>query len=684
MTRNLLDCETSPYLLQHKDNPVHWQAWGEEALNLAKRDNKPILLSVGYSACHWCHVMAHESFENDDIAAVMNDLFVNIKVDREERPDLDAIYQTALALMGQHGGWPLTMFLTPDGEPFWGGTYFPPTTLYGRPGFVDVLTSVSETYQKQLDKVEKNVAALRDGLAKQPTPTRSGRLSADLIDRTAAALLRMVDPLHGGTLGAPKFPQPVLFRYLWHAFRRTRSPMFREGVTTTLDNICQGGIYDHVGGGFARYATDDVWLVPHFEKMLYDNALLAELLTEVWLETRNPLYALRVRESLEWVLRDMRNGPDGGDGSTEAFAFASAYDADSEGEEGKYYVWREDEIDALLGADAVPFKRVYDVSAHGNWEAVNILNRRVADGFGPPELEERLERCRQRLLEVRAGRVPPLRDDKVLADWNGLMIAALAKAGAVFEEPRWVAAARTAFAFVRDHMSRDGRLLHSWCMGRARHAAVLDDYANMSRAAVVLYQVTGELSYLHRAEDWVVLADTHHWDPDGKGYFLAADDTRDLIARSKTIHDNATPSGNGIMAEVLAALYHFTGKASYRTRAEELVDAFAGESPETLVSQPGLLIGYELLQEAVQVVVVGDRDDDRTEELARIVLEAPVPTRLLTRFPLEAALPAGHPAHGKSAVDGRATAYICRGPVCGLPVTEADALRRELVGARAP
>src|SRR5712692_1081177 len=364
--RNRLGEETSPYLLQHKDNPIHWQAWNAETLAAAKAADKPILLSIGYAACHWCHVMAHESFENPSIAAQMNDLFVNIKVDREERPDLDAIYMNALALTGEHGGWPLTMFLTPDGEPFWGGTYFPPEPRWGRAGFPQILASIAAAYRDKHDNVAKNVAALREGLTRLASPQADGVIEPDLFDRIAERLLREVDPLNGGIGTAPKFPQCGIFELLWRGWKRSRLNPYREAVLRTLTTISQGGIYDHLGGGFARYATDARWLVPHFEKMLYDNAELISLLTLVWQETRDPLYAQRVAETIGWLEREMA-GQEGG--------FYSSLDADSEHEEGKFYVWSEAEIDAVLGDRAALFKRFYDVSADGNWEGHTILNR---------------------------------------------------------------------------------------------------------------------------------------------------------------------------------------------------------------------------------------------------------------------------------------------------------------------
>ncbi len=670
MTQNLLANETSPYLLQHRDNPVHWQAWNADSLALARREGKPILLSVGYAACHWCHVMAHESFENDDIAQVMNELFVNIKVDREERPDLDLIYQTALSMMGEQGGWPLTMFLTPDAEPFWGGTYFPATPRFGRPAFPQLLQGIAETYRTETDKVLQNVAALRDGLAKVARPPAGEDLSIEVLDTAAAHAVRMVDPVRGGTTGAPKFPQPSFFRFLWRTYRRTAAVMFRDAVTVTLDNICQGGIYDHLGGGFSRYATDPVWLVPHFEKMLYDNALLVDLLTEAWQETTSPLYATRVRETIEWVLRDLRTG----DGNGGAFGLAGAFDADSEGVEGKFYVWTADEIDALLEADAEAFKQAYDIRPDGNWEGNTILNRSHTLALADDDAEATLARCRETLLAVRAKRIPPQRDDKVLADWNGLMIAALANAGAAFDRPDWIEAAQSVFSFVHETMSDGTRLYHTWCAGRPAHAAVLDDYANMSRAALILAEVTGLKSYIDLAETWVEAADSHFWDGADGGYFLSADDTDDVISRSKTIADNAVPSGNGTMVEVLARLFHVTGKTAYRDRAEDLIRALSGGPDQHLVNYGTMLAAYELLDRAVQVVVIGPPADPATDALLRTAFTASLPNRVLTRLAPDTPLPEGHPAYGKGQIDGAPTAYVCVGPTCGLPVTDPEAL----------
>ncbi len=679
MDKNRLGEETSPYLLQHKDNPVHWQAWNAATLAAAKAADKPILLSIGYAACHWCHVMAHESFENPGIAAQMNESFVAIKVDREERPDLDTIYQNALALMGEHGGWPLTMFLTPAGEPFWGGTYFPPEPRWGRPGFPQVLAAIGNAYRGDRDTVLKNVAALRQGLARlgRPQPAVDGtapEISAELFDRVAERLLREVDPLNGGIGIAPKFPQAGIFELLWRSWKRTRLDPYRDAVLRTLTTISQGGIYDHLGGGYARYATDARWLVPHFEKMLYDNAELISLMTLVWEETRDPLYAQRVGETIGWLEREMVNEHGG---------FASSLDADSEHEEGKFYVWSEAEIDAVLGDEAALFKRFYDVTADGNWEGHTILNRLAHPARAEPATEAALACAREALLQARAPRVRPGLDDKVLADWNGLMIAALAQAGLSFDRPDWVALAERAFGFIGARMTGpDGRLHHSWCAGEARHPASVDDYANLCRAALVLYEATSNNAYLSRARQWVAVLDRHHWDAAEGGYFFAADDTEDLIARVKTANDAAVPSGNGTMVGVLTRLALLTGEEDYRRRAAAIIAVFAGEVARNFFPLATLINNAALAMKPGQIVLVGDSDDPRFASLRRAVYQVSLPNRVVQAIAPGAALPADHPAYGKGLAGGRPAAYVCDGPVCSLPITEARALVDNLAALR--
>ena len=669
--RNMLDQETSPYLLQHRDNPVHWQPWSPEVLAAAREIGKPILLSVGYAACHWCHVMAHESFEDPDTAALMNRHFIAIKVDREERPDIDTIYQSALALLGQQGGWPLTMFLTPAGEPVWGGTYFPPQSRYGRPGFRDVLERVRQVFDTEQGTVDKNRMALGQALAQLAGPVRDDNgnpatvaLSLDLLGQIAERLAGAFDLEWGGIGKAPKFPQAPIMLLLLRHWRRTGHAPSLQAVEVTLDRMCQGGIYDHLGGGFARYSTDQQWLVPHFEKMLYDNAQLIELLTLAWRATGKPLYQQRVREIAEWVRREML---------AEGHGFAATLDADSDGEEGRYYVWDEAEVDAALGDLAASFKRAYDVTPHGNWEGKTILRRTAAAAD-----EALLARCRAILLQRRAARVRPGWDDKVLADWNGLMIAALAEAGEVFAAPAWIAAAQRAFAFVRDQLTVGGRLRHSWRAGQSNRTGLLDDLAGMARGALALHQATGDAAYLDQARAWVAEADAHFRDSEHGGYFTTADDADGLIVRTRHAHDNATPSANGVLAEASARLWLLTGEDTHRRRAEQVIDAFAGEVARNFFPLATLLNAFETLARATQIVIVGAPDAPDTRALKRAALVAPLAACALSVLPPGAALPPAHPAHGKAPLGGKATAYVCIGASCSLPITDPEVLTAEL------
>ena len=663
---NRLSRETSPYLVQHRDNPVHWWAWGDEALAEAKRSGKPILLSVGYAACHWCHVMAHESFEDDATASVMNELFVNIKVDREERPDVDAIYMGALHALGEQGGWPLTMFLTSDAEPFWGGTYFPKDARFGRPAFVQVLRQVARIYTQEPDKVRQNADALRTKL--QPAPSRSAAeppSDAALAD-LSTRMLQAVDPVNGGIRGAPKFPQTQFFGFLWRAGLRYGLADPLEAVELTLTHIAQGGIYDHLGGGFSRYSTDERWLVPHFEKMLYDNALLIELMTEAWRETRSPLYAMRVEETVGWLLREMRSEG----------AFAASLDADSEGVEGKFYVWTKAEIEEVLGAaDARVFARVYDVTPDGNWEGHTILNRINSLELHDEATERRLASMRAKLLVRRDTHIRPGFDDKVLADWNGLMIAALANAADAFDRSDWLAAAIAAFNFVSTRMTSGGRLLHAFRAGVAKAPASAPDYANMIGGCLALANFTGKDEYIAQAQAWTDVLDRHYWAEDLGGYYFAADDTSDLILRPFSSQDDATPNANGVMVANLMALYLWTGEERYRDRAEAMLKAFAGAVAENVFGHAGLLsAALEVIAPTQIVLIVPEGGDAR--ELRRALAQMSLPGAVVQEV-AEAdarALPPGSPAHGKTAIDNKPTAYVCIGPQCSLPVTEAAAL----------
>ena len=543
--QNRLADETSPYLLQHKNNPVDWWAWGPQALAAAKQSNKPILLSVGYAACHWCHVMAHESFEDDETARVMNDLFVNIKVDREERPDIDQIYMAALHHLGEHGGWPLTMFLTPDGEPIWGGTYFPKDSRYGKPAFVDVLHEIARLFRDEPQKIEQNRAALMERLAATTHRTATARIGVDSLNSAARQLGGIIDPVNGGTRGAPKFPQAALFELLWRAGLRTSEPRYFAAVEITLDHICEGGIYDHLGGGFSRYSVDERWLVPHFEKMLYDNAQLLELLAIAHQRTGKALYRRRAQETVAWLRREM---------TTAGGAFSASLDADSEGEEGKFYVWSYGEITRHLGIeDGEFFARHYDVTPAGNFEGHNILNR-LKPALRNEADEARLTALREKLLAARSGRVRPGLDDKVLADWNGMMIAALVNAGLLFGEPTWLELAARAFDFIARTMSRDDRLGHSWREGKLKFPGLASDFAAMIRAALALHEATGERAYLEHALTWQQALDRDYANAETGTYYLTAADAEGLVIRPAATADEATPNHNAVAAQNLIRL----------------------------------------------------------------------------------------------------------------------------------
>jgi uncharacterized protein YyaL (SSP411 family) len=671
---NQLKAETSPYLLQHKDNPVHWRAWGREAFAEAKAANKPILLSIGYAACHWCHVMAHESFEDEETAKVMNDLFVNIKVDREERPDVDTIYMSALHRIGEQGGWPLTMFLTPDGEPFWGGTYFPKDARYGRPAFVSVLTTVAQVFRDEPDKVRSNADAITEALRPR---AQDGGASMAINDETlanaATRFLQAVDPVTGGMRGAPKFPQTQFFAFLWRAALRYGLSNPREAVHVTLTNIAQGGIYDHLGGGFARYSVDEQWLVPHFEKMLYDNALLVELLTEAWREDKTRLYAERVNETVDWLLREM---------VTKDGAFASSLDADSEGEEGKFYVWSEAEIVDVLGADdAKLFAEVYGVTEGGNFEGQNILNRLDALKLRDDKTEAKLAELRSKLLARREARVRPGFDDKVLADWNGLMITALANAGAAFDKPEWLAAAEAAFDFVFTQMTTDGRLTHAYRDGRAKAPATASDYANMIAAALALTNADNNPEYVEQACAWTHILDEHYWSDELGGYCLAADDTDDLIVRPFSGLDDATPNANAMMISNLIALSLWTGEARYVERAHEMLRRFGGALTGNPVAHSGMLAAaIDTMAPALVVLMVPE--GGHVAGMRAALRDVSLPNVVVDEVWGDETLPSSSPAFGKAPVDGKTTAYVCLGPQCSAPVTEPEKLVETIKSAR--
>jgi uncharacterized protein YyaL (SSP411 family) len=666
---NRLAGATSPYLLQHQHNPVDWRPWSAEALAEAQRTNKPILLSVGYAACHWCHVMAHESFEDEATARVMNDLFVNIKVDREERPDIDQIYMNALHLLGEQGGWPLTMFLTPAGEPVWGGTYFPKESRFGRPAFADVLREVSRLFKEEPEKIAQNRAALLARLSERARPEGKVTMGLSELDSAARQVGNMIDATHGGLRGAPKFPQPSLLELLWRAGVRTNDPGFFDLVELSLERMCEGGIYDHLGGGFSRYSVDERWLVPHFEKMLYDNAQLLELLALAWQRSGNMLFATRARETVEWLAREM---------TTKEGAFCASLDADSEGEEGKFYVWSYDEVMRTLGLeDGEFFARHYDVMPGGNFEGHTILNRLERVPRTQAD-EERLALLRAKLMQVRDARIRPGLDDKTLADWNGLMIAALVNAGVAFDERGWINMAGRAFDFIAREMTRGDRLGHSWREGQLLFPGLASDFAAMIRAALALYEATGERGYLERALQWQRAMDAHYSDPEAGTYFLTADDAGDLILRPHATTDDATPNPNAVAAQNLVRLAVLAGDDTYRELADKLIEHVISAGRQNLFGHIGLLNALDLRLRALEIVAVGPE----AETFARAALKLPFLDRIVLRAPSADVLPSAHPAQEMLKSVSGSAAFVCAGQRCSLPVTAPEKIAEAVKGMR--
>ncbi len=675
---NDLKHAASPYLQQHAGNPVHWRQWTPETLAEARADDKPILLSVGYAACHWCHVMAHESFEDQATADVMNALFVNIKVDREERPDVDGLYMAALHALGQRGGWPLTMFLTPDAAPFWGGTYFPKTARYGQPAFVTVLKSVEHAFRTKPDQVAENTRALLSHVGAEGEETGADFTTADM-NELARQLVRHMDPVNGGMQGAPKFPNPQILEFLWRAADRGVAGC-RDQVVRTLERMSQGGIYDHLGGGYARYSVDERWLVPHFEKMLYDNAQLLELLALAAVETGDPLFAERARETVGWLRREMST-PDG--------AFCASLDADSEGQEGKFYVWQADEIAAVLGEDAAVFAAAYDVTPEGNFEdphggaTANVLNRlrRAPDDAAA---EARLASMRERLLAHRAGRVRPGLDDKVLADWNGLMIAALARAGVALGEPGWVDDAARAYAAIMDMMAeRDGgrlRLAHSRRGTATVRPAFALDHAAMARAALALAEARGAAAERDYAGEAAALLDALlalHRDPAGGLLAMAAADAGDVILRLKPTTDDAIPNAHPVALDAMLRLAALTGTDRWREAADALLAAMAGAVRANAIGHVGTLNALDFRLRAAEIVVAGaDHAALRDTALAASWL-----TRTVLDLVEATTLPPDHPARAQAAAAGSGAAFVCRAGACSLPIHDAAALRDALTAA---
>ena len=693
---NRLATETSPYLLQHAHNPVDWYPWGEDAFVKAKAEDKPILLSVGYSACHWCHVMEHESFENEQIAGLMNRLFVNIKVDREERPDVDEIYMNAVQMLTGRGGWPMTVFLTPDGKPFYGGTYFPPEDRHNIPAFPRVLAGIAQAYREKPADVAKSTAEILsrlEQLAQRQQTTRP--LDVSVLEKTAEGLAQHYDETHGGIGQAPKFPNSSVFSLFLrqaHATgkKRKRVPhlpvegghassfqRYLNMTTHTLRKMAQGGMYDHLGGGFHRYSVDERWLVPHFEKMLYDNALLARLYLEGYQASGDPFFRQVVEEILAYVEREMMS-PEGG--------FYSTQDADSEGVEGKFFVWDQDEVMRILGDDVGEiFCRYYDVTDVGNFEHKNILHptlemAQLARLFqrDVDETTQLIARAKDTLFAVREQRVKPGRDDKILTSWNGLMISAFAEAYKVLGHPGYLEVARRSIHFVQTALCREGRLLRSYKDGQAKFNAYLDDYACFSAALLDVYEATFEPEYLDRAVAFADVLLARFWDAQEGGFFFTSSDHEALISRSKSAFDGSVPSGNSVAASVLLRLYYATEKQDYLTKAEMLFRLFYDALEQNPFGFSNMLCGLDFyLRRPKEIVLLGDPADTETKALLHNIHASFIPNKTLMCFDPAQPPPRGVPGllAGKTRIGDKLTAYVCHNFSCSLPVTSWEELR---------
>jgi len=679
---NRLILETSPYLLQHAHNPVSWWPWSDAAFAEAERLDRPVLLSVGYSTCHWCHVMERESFEDPEIAAFINANFIAIKVDREERPDVDRVYMTVVQLMTGGGGWPMTVVMLPNREPFFGGTYFPPRDgdRGARVGFLTVLERLRRAYDEERERVVESAKRVSSALAEatRPRPPSGVPDEAALVE-AARWLTKRFDPVHGGFGSAPKFPRPSTYELLLRYHRRTGDPLALRMVTQSLHAMCDGGLYDHVGGGFARYSTDDRWLVPHFEKMLYDNAQLLSLLVEAHQATGDARFAEVARETADYVLREMTD---------ERGGFCSATDADSEGVEGKFFVWSRQEIENLLPpAQREIFMEFYGVTTAGNFEGSNVLHRtqplaQLAESHGRPEeeLRELLSSARETLRQARERRVPPLLDDKILTEWNGQMIAALAKAGFALGETRYVRAAERAATFIAESLTTEaGELRRSFRAGLAQHDAVLEDHAFFIDGLLALYEATGHDRWLDLALRHQARQDEEFWDESDGGYFATADDAESLIVRPKPEYDGAQPSGNSVAALNLVRLATLTQRADLAARADALLLAFSTSLAQGAIENPKMAqaLDYRLDQPLEIVVVEGDHTAPGLLETLRTAF---IPNRVVLRVSRDEPDGATRPelARGKTARDGQTTVYVCRDRVCDRPATDAEALRAQL------
>ncbi len=676
MTKNHLSNETSPYLLQHANNPVHWYAWNDEALARAKKENKPIFLSIGYSACHWCHVMAHESFENEDVAQFMNENYVNIKVDREERPDIDDIYQKVCQIATGQGGWPLSIFLTPDQKPFYVGTYFPVLDSYGRPGFGSILRQLSQAWKEKPSDIEKSANNFLDALKKTETLQTPAKLEKILLDEAAMNLFQMGDFSYGGFGGAPKFPNAANVSFLFRYAKLTGLSKFQEFALKTLNKMAKGGIFDQIGGGFHRYSTDAKWLVPHFEKMLYDNALIPVNYAEAYQITKDPFYLEILKKTLDFVAHEMTS-PEGG--------FYSAYDADSEGVEGKFYVWSKNEIKNILGDDSDLFCLYYDVTDGGNWEGQNILCNNinistVAFNFGINEdkVREILDSCSKKLLDVRAKRVPPGLDDKILTSWNALMITAYAKGYRVTGDKQYLDCAKNCVSFIENNLFVDGKLCRTFKNGNAKIDGYLEDYSYFANSLLDVFEISPDSKYLDLALQLGHHLIDHFWDEKTNSFFMTSDTHESLIVRPKSNYDLSLPSGNSVSCLVMLRLFHLTQEQKFLEIATKIMESQAQMAAENPFGF-GFLLNtiFMYLQKPLEITMLNDSDKEIKNYLEKSFLPESIFVSINKPEQLENLSKHTFFA-GKNFDSNKTNVFVCKDFTCSLPLQTMDEIKKAI------
>ena len=676
MSENKLDEESSPYLLQHAKNPVHWHAWNEEALGRAKKENKPIFLSVGYSSCHWCHVMAHESFEDEEIAKIMNENFVNIKVDREERPDLDDIYQKACQMTTGQGGWPLSVFLTPDQRPFYVGTYFPALDSYGRPGFGSLCRQLAQSWKEKPNDIEKAADNFMQNLGKLQQHQAPSEIDKSILDEAAINLLQIADATYGGFGQAPKFPNASNLSFMFRYSKLSGISKFQKFALLTLKKMAKGGIFDQIGGGFHRYSTDARWLVPHFEKMLYDNALLPIVYSEAYQITKDPFFGNVVKKTLDYVIREMTSS----DGT-----FFSAQDADTNGEEGQTFVWKKQEIEKILGSDSEIFCIYYDVTDGGNFEGNTILANNInASSLGfkfgksEHEIESLISKCSEKLLDIRNKRDQPGKDDKIITSWNGLMVSAFLSGYRITDNSKYLDAAKQSIDFFESNFKKNHILHRTFKNAEPKLNGYLDDYAYMANASVDMFENTSQPKYLMFATNLANYLITHFWDDSTNGFFFTSDDHEKLIMRPKNNYDLSMPSGNSVAAYVLLKLYHITQNKQFLEIAKKIIESQAISAAENPFAFGYLLNAlYLYYQKPTEITIINNKNSELVSSLRKNFLPESIMVLVESQNNLEAL--SKHPFFsGKEFQNDKTTVFVCKNFSCSLPLSDLSEIEKEL------